>query len=689
MSPVNDGPEATGPVCDCGPREFNLAAWWRVGVGLLIAANSMTLSLAINTSNATQAEQRTIHVVLCVLASLSLAVLGWPLLKNAVRAIRERRITIEAMFLSGIVGAMTGSVVAAVTGTGDSYFEIVSIMLVVYAFGQQLTGQVEQRAVRAAVDWAPELGRAWVVDEEGRRVEVAVSELAVGSRIVVPPGQMVSADGVVELGEAFVREAELTGEPFVTVKRVGDRVWAGTHCVDAALTVRTTSAGRERRIDRILDAVDLARSVPSTLQAQADRLVARFLPVVLVVAGLTLAGWTVIEGWETGLFNAMAVLLVACPCALGLATPLALWVAVARLASRGLVVVGADAVEALSEVTAVAFDKTGTLTEPSTRLVDLVIDPPGDLQRGQLLSLVEAVQRVSGHPVSAAFLGLAPCGGEEWVVTELEVLPGTGVRASAHRNDADRRAAVVVIGAAARLDLDNNQSWSRLRGRLDGAPAAREIAVIVDHRAVAAALVDESLRSSWPETLQALRRRGCRTAVLTGDSEGRARHTQADEVAAGLGPEEKLARVEAWRAEGVRVLFVGDGLNDAAAMAAADVSIAVATGSDLASEVADVVWHGSDLRSIPWAIDLSRSTVRTIRSNLILAAGYNTVGIALAVAGLLHPVAAALLMTCSSVVVTWRATGGLQHDQNEAEERARMRAGQTVAVREPVEQVTV
>ncbi len=685
---VTRAPEPTGAVCDCGPREFNLAAWWRVGAGLLIAANSMTLSLAINTSEATPAEQRTVHVALFALAALSLAILGWPLLKNAARAASERKITIEAMFVSGIVGAMVGSLTAAITGTGDSYFEIVTIMLVVYVFGQQLTGQVQQRALRAAVDWAPELGQALVLDEEGRLYEAPVSDLPVGSRIVVSPGQLVPADGVVELGDAFVREAELTGEPFVTVKRPGDPVWAGTHCVDAALTVRTTSEGHERRIDRILSAVDAARSVPSTLQAQADRLVARFLPLVLVMAGLTLVGWTVLKGWEAGLFNAMAVLLVACPCALGLATPLALWVAVARLASRGLVVVSGDAVEVLSQVRAVVFDKTGTLTEPRTRLVDLVLAPPKDLSREDLLSILESVQRVSRHPVSAAFMGLAPASAKDWIVTELEPLPGTGVRALVHRSRSQRPVATVVIGAAERLELEDDRRWSLLRARLEPAPAAREIAVIVDGRVVAAARVDESLRSSWPEALDALRREGLFTAVLTGDSEGRARHTGVDEVAAGLGPEQKLARVEAWRADGIRVLFVGDGLNDAAAMAAADVSIAVAAGSDLASEVADVVWHGEDLRSIPWALELSRSTVRTIRSNLILAAGYNTVGIALAMAGMLHPVAAALLMTCSSVVVTWRATGGLQQDQAEAEARARVRAGSAVAARQPMGEMT-
>ncbi len=656
-------PESVDPntaTCACGPAEFDVAAWWRVGVGLLIAGNSMVLSLAVSSSEVSSSEWRTIQTTLFALAVASLIVLGWPLARNAVRAVAERRLTIEAMFLTGIFGALVGSVVAALTGSNDSYFEVVSILLVVYLFGQQLTVQVRDRALGAAMQWAPELMRCLVLGTDGSTVATAVEEVRAGSRILVPPGEMVAADGVVESGEALVREAHLTGEPFVVLRRPGDEVWAGSHCIDAALVIRTTTDGRHRRIDRILEAVERARLVPSTLQAQADRLVARFLPVVMATSVLTLVVWWVVDGWRTGLFNAMAVLLVACPCALGLATPLALWVAVSRLASRGLTVARAGSVEALAAVDHVIFDKTGTLTEPETRLVHLILDPLDGMTGAQLSSVIAAVEGASRHPVAAAFRDLGGDGG--WVVESLDVIPGTGVGARV-RGVEDRSLYEVKMGAADRLGVGDSRAWRSLRRRLRFPAGAREIAVLVSGRPVAAAAVDERLRTSWPDTLERLRAIDLPTLVLTGDSADRASRTRGDAIAAGVGPEQKLDRVEALRSGGRRVLFVGDGVNDAAAMAASDVSIAVAGGADLAFEVADIVWHGSDLRVIPWALQLSRDTVATIRSNLLLAAAYNLVGVGLAVAGVLHPVAAALLMTCSSVVVTWRAIAGLQDDQ--------------------------
>jgi P-type E1-E2 ATPase len=254
-------------------------------------------------------------------------------------------------------------------------------------------------------------------------------------------------------------------------------------------------------------------------------------------------------------------------------------------------------------------------------------------------------------------------------VETLETIPGTGVRARVRQSER-AGARDVVIGAADRLGVSQVEAWQVLRARLRLAGGAREIAVLLDGRPVAAAVVDERLRSSWPDALRALRVMGLPVIVMTGDSAERAGRTAGDEIAAGLGPEQKLERIEVLKAEGHRVLMVGDGVNDAAAMAASDVGIAVAGGADLASEVADMVWHGSDLRAIPWAVGLSRHALATIRSNLWLAASYNLAGIALAVAGLLHPVAAAVLMTCSSVVVTFRAIGGLHQDQREAEERS-------------------
>jgi heavy metal translocating P-type ATPase len=629
---------------------------------LLIAANAMTLSLAVSSSEITDGDWRRLQWVLLGLAVASMVVLGWPLARNAARAFARRRITIEAIFLTGIIGAMAGSIQSMATGLGESYFEIVTVLLVVYLFGQQLTGQVQEKAVRAAIDWAPGLDSCLVASAGGGVERVPIEKVRPGWKVVVPPGSMIAVDGRVESGEAFVRESEMTGEPFVVAKRPGDPVWAGTHCVDAKLTVTATTAGRARRIDQILEAVDRARTMPSSIQAQADRLVAWFLPAVIAAAAATFGFWSLVDGSMVALLNAMAVLLVACPCALGLATPLVQWAAIARLAGRGMVVRNADSIEALAAVRRVVFDKTGTLTDPSIRLVDMAVKPPPGMEKRGLLSLIDAVESVAQHPVSKAFAGLAG-GGKGWSVAAMTVLPAAGVKAEV--SGPGGFSGEVTIGAADRLGVDDSAAWRELRNQLSGPAGSREVAVTVEGEVVAAALVDERLRSSWPDALAALRARHRPSVVLTGDSRERAVVTGADDVESQLGPEEKLARVEELRRRGEIVLFVGDGVNDAAAMAAADLSIAVATGADLASEVADIVWFGEDLRSIPWALDVGERSVRTVRGNLLLAAGYNTAGIALAAAGLLHPVAAALLMTCSSLLVTWRALRGLETETSE------------------------
>jgi cation transport ATPase len=340
----------------------------------------------------------------------------------------------------------------------------------------------------------------------------------------VPPGAAVTVDGLVESGEAFVREAEMTGEPFVVPKQPGDRVWAGTHCVDAKLTVHATSTGRERRIDQILSAVDRARTFPSSLQAQADRLVAWFLPTVLVIAVSTFVLWTYLGGWMNALLNAMAVLLVACPCALGLATPLVQWVAIARLAGRGLVVRRSDSIESLAKVRSVVFDKTGTLTEPGARLVDMTVDPPMGMEKSELLSLIEAVESVAQHPVAEAFTGLTSSDSMAWEIVSLSAMPAAGVRAEVKGRTGQQLH--VEIGAADRLGLHDSTAWIDLRRKLGGPNIAREVAVTVNGEIVAAALVDERLRNSWPDALASLHHLEKPTFVLTGDSMDRARLTR-------------------------------------------------------------------------------------------------------------------------------------------------------------------
>lgn len=654
--------------CGCGPREpVRLADWWRVGVGVLLAVNAMTLSLAVSSSEVTAGQRLALHGVLAALAATSLGVLGWPLARNAWRAARARRVTVEAMFLAGILGAVTASAVAALGGPGETYFEVVCILLVVYSLGQQLTAHAQQRALASVAGFTPAEETCTVLAPDGTSRPRVVAAVVVGDRILVPPGAAVPVDGVVDEGEALVREAEMTGELHPVVRRPGEQVWAGTQLLDASLVVRATAAGGARRIDRIVAAVERARAAPSALERQADRWVARLLPAVLLVAAATGAAWWWLDSLPRGLFNAMAVLLVACPCALGLATPIAVWATVARLAARGLLARSGDVVEALAAVDTVVFDKTGTLTEAHAVLLDLVLAPRPGLDEAALRAAIAAVERTSRHPLARALAEVGTPESSPVAVRGVEILPGVGVAGSV---ELAGRPVRLVLGAAERLVAVDDPAWRQLAARLRGAADGRDLAVLVDGAPVGAARLAERLRGSWPAALAALRQLGVTTLVMTGDSDERAAVTAADEVLARLTPEDKLTRVEALAAAGRRVLFVGDGVNDAAAMAAAEVSIGVAGGADLAAELGDLEWRGGDLTAVPQALDDARRALRTMRSNLGFAVAYNAAGIALAVAGVLHPVAAAVLMTCSSLVVTWRATGVLQADQAEHEAAA-------------------
>ncbi len=651
--------------CGCGPAEpFDLARWWRVGVGLLIAANAMTISLALHASEVTAGDRRGLNLALGSLALVSLGLLGWPLARGAWSAMLRRRVAMEGLFVLGVTGAFAGSVLGAVTGVGETYFETVCILLAIYSFGQQLAAGAERKALRAALAWAPEQTECTVLGERGEPKRIAVADLRAGQVVVVEPGETIAADGVIVTGEAYVREAEMTGELQAAVRRSGDRVWAGTHAIDAMLHVRATSDGGHRRIDRIIDAVERARAIPSSLQSQADRAVAWLLPAAVLIAVTAGLAWTTAAGWRVGLFNAMAVLLVACPCAFGLATPLAVWTAVGRLAARGLVLRGGDALERLAAANTVVFDKTGTLTEAQASLLDLVVAGPDP---DEVRAMVAAVERAGQHPIAAALAGIAEAGSLR--VERLRILPAAGVEAWVRR-PGDGAPVRVTIGAADRLNVEDDPEWCELALRLRPAPWARRVVALTEGRPVLAASIDERLRSSWPESLDRLRALGLATVVLTGDRAERAAATAADEVLSGLAPEAKVAEVRRRQADGGNLLYVGDGVNDAAAMAASDVSIGVASGAELAAEVAEATWFGGDLRVLPWALELARTSVRGIRSNLWIAAAYNLVGVGLAVAGFLHPVTASVLMTCSSLVVTWRATAGLQADQDEAERAA-------------------
>jgi len=634
--------------CDTQSEELVLnreaKTWLRIGIAGLLAAQAMIFSLAVNLSPVAGTARWIIHGALAASALGVFLLAGLPILRESWNALRRGRIVFEQFFLVGIVGAFAASVHSSLTGAGGVYYEVVAVLVAIYTFGTILARQ-RRDALRHSIE---KIGAAFDACErigsDGHRERVTVDRIVPGDHVLVGAGEGIPVDGNVSDGVALVSEAALTGEPYPVVKRAGDIVMAGSRVEDSTLRIAASSNGRSRRLDTLLRSIEEARKTPGRIQREADRLVSWFLPLVMIIAALTTIGWTIRSGWITGVFNGLAVLLVACPCAMGLATPVAVWSALAALAKRGLFARGGDAIESLSAVDTAVFDKTGTLSESDARIVDFVVLP--GTGRAQLLREIAAVQTGSGHPIARAFRA-APQESEPLLAGQIRVLPGAGIEGVLPDGTRLR------IGNERILDAEN--SATALRDLLASEEeAGHKIFVCRDGKLCGLAVVRESLRDSAREAMAQLKQLGIRTIVMTGDREENASRFGFDECLAGMTPEAKLREVEKLRAAGHKVLFIGDGINDAPAMAASGASIALATGSELPRETAGLELNGQDLRAIPESIGLCRATVRAIRRNIAFAACYNIVGIALAAAGILHPIAAALIMLVSSLTVTWR-----------------------------------
>ncbi len=645
---------------DAGERDpARSRAVFRILLGAVIASQTMLVGFALNLSGPEGIVRHGLHAVLVVLTLAVLALLGAPLLRAAWDCACRRTLGLELLFLSGVLGAFGASILSSLRGSGPVYYEVVAVLLTVYSAGKALTAGARERALR-------ETRRLDETFSHARRMGspeamIPVRDIVVGDRVRVLPGEPVPVDGVVVRGEGFVRETPLTGEPEPVVRRVGDPVKAGAFSEDAELVIESRSQGLQRGLDALIRRVEAARATLSSSRAQdqADRLARIFLPVVILTAFGAFV-WAGLHGdWESGLFRGLSVLLVACPCALGLATPLGLWQGMATLAARGLVVRDARALERLASVTLAAFDKTGTLTEPRLSLVDVVT--VGDAtERAYWMAVITEVQSRSHHPIARAFHGRNPHPSGNISVEGFRGVPARGVEARVRVGS--EPALTVRIGG--RDWAWESGSDPALEARLCG--MGSRVWASAAGRPVAVALVRERPRSSAAATLETLERLSVTPRVLSGDRPERIREVlpgmaalEADgRLNGSLSPIEKAERVQRWQAEGHRVLFIGDGVNDAPALAAADVGIGLLEGAPLAAATAEVILCSGDLREISEAISLARRVRDSIRGNLRFAVAYNGIGMVLAATGNLHPVVAALLMGGSSAVVGWRAWRG-------------------------------
>ena len=547
---------------------------------------------------------------------------GWPFHRAAALNARHGAATMDTLISIGTLAALGWSAAVLFFGLDeDTYFEVGGVVTTLILLGRWLESRARRRsgeAVRALLDLGASEAR---VLRDGLEVVVAADELVVGDRFVVRPGEKLATDGVVEEGASAVDQSLLTGESVPVDVEPGSDVAGGTINGDGRLVVRATRVGADTALAQIARLVAQTQAGKAPVQRLVDRVSAVFVPIVILLSLATLAGWLLITGDPSAAFTAaVAVLIIACPCALGLATPTALLVGTGRGAQLGVFIRGPEVLEQTRRATTIVLDKTGTVTEGRMRLVG--VEPLDGASRAEVLRLAGAVEDASEHPVARAVAEAAR--------SELGSLPPV----TGFRNTPGRGVSGTVDGVEVSVDRDGVSWGGALRGRL---------------------VVEDTVKPTSREAIAGLRSLGLTPVLLTGDAAAIARDV-ADEVGiervvAEVLPAGKVAEVRRLQAGGEVVAMVGDGVNDAPALAQADLGMAIGTGTDVAIEASDLTLVSGDLRAAVDAIRLSRRVLGTIKGNLFWAFAYNVAAIPLAVAGYLNPIVAAGAMAASSLFV--------------------------------------
>jgi heavy metal translocating P-type ATPase len=574
----------------------------------------------------------------------------------------------NALVALGAAAAWTYSTVALFApgllpaGTQAVYFEAAAVIVTLILLGRWLEARARGRAGAAIRSLAGLRPQSAQVERDGVATEIATDAIVVGDIVIVRPGERLPVDGTVLTGSGWVDESMITGEPAPVEKKPGRSVTGGTVNGESALRVRAQAVGAQTVLAGIVRLVQDAQGAKLPIQALADRVVRWFVPAVLVVAALTVATWLVFgptPALTYALVAGVSVLIIACPCAMGLATPVSVMVGTGRAADLGVLFRRGDALQRLSDATVIAFDKTGTLTLGAPDLTAFTVAPGQD--EGRVLAQIAAVEGASEHPLARAIVKAAKARGLTVpAATQVTALTGMGVRGVVDD-------AVVLVGAP-RLMVQEGIDINALQEAADqiAASAQTPVFAVIDGVAVAVLGLSDPVKPNAAKTIAALKARGLRTALITGDAQSVADAVGAslgiDTVVAEVRPEGKVAALDDLRRAGDTLVFVGDGINDAPALAAADVGIAVGTGTDVAIETADVVLMSGDLAGVGTALDLSRATLRNIRQNLFWAFAYNVALIPVAAGALypftgmmLSPMLAAGAMAASSVLVVSNA----------------------------------
>lgn len=624
-----------------GEHSWNLL---RLGFGALLAMNVMMISLLLYTQSVDPPTVPAFRLLLLALSALALAILMPPFLAGAARELTAKRLSLDTLIALGSLSAFSVSALNVLHGTGEIYFDTATMLPILVTVGKIIEASAKTRAadlLRSLESLLPPT--ALRVTSSGT-AEVSLDLLRPGDLVRVRPGERVAVDGSIMEGTSSIEEAAFSGEFLPRTCRPGDRVIAGTVNGAGPLLLQAEKTGEELLLHGIIDMIQDAWRTPSGAERIAQRAAALFIPAVVIIAAAAILGWTLSGDASRGLLSALSVLVVACPCTIGIATPLATSLAIARAAKAGIVVRGGGAIERLASIDLVFFDKTGTVTLGSPALQSVVsIDPLVSAQ--ELLARVAALEEASEHALGRAAVKEARERGiKPGVASQLEVCPGSGIGGMVTWRGVAKK---VVAGSAAFVALETD--------RQAATGSSSVIDVAWDGELRGRLLFSDPVRPDAAQCVEALAKRGVASVLLSGDGRSAAAAV-AEQVGilmvdAPRTPAEKREAISIASAAGRSVAMVGDGINDAPALAAAQAGMALGAAMDLAKQAGDVVLLSGQLMQIPWLIDLGRQTVKIVRGNFAWSFGYNGLALAAAAAGWLHPLLAAAAMVVSSLTV--------------------------------------
>lgn len=573
---------------------------------------------------------------------------GWQFYRGSYHALRSGAANMDVLVALGTTAAYVYSAMITFFGDGAVYFETSALVITLILLGKLLETIAKGRtseAIRKLIGLQPRTAR---VVRNGHEIDIPVEQVVVGDIVIVRPGERIPVDGVIVEGASAVDESMITGESVPVDKAVGDEVIGATINKQGSFKFRATKVGKDTVLSNIVRLVEEAQGSKAPVQRLADKVSGYFVPAVVAVAILTLIiSYALGASFTEALIRFTAVLVIACPCSLGLATPTAIMVGTGKGAEKGILIRSGEHLEKAHKIDTVVLDKTGTVTKGEPEVTDVI---EIGQKREDLLSLAAAAERNSEHPLAAAIVRHAQSEGTDIPPAEsFEAIPGRGVKASIQGKQ-------VLVGNV-RLMADLEIDTSAVSQQLDRLEAQGKTAMLVavDQQIAGLIAVADTVKETSGAAIDALKKMGITVYMLTGDNERTAKAIASqvgiDEVLAEVLPEHKADQIEKLRSEGKCVAMVGDGINDAPALAVADVGIAIGTGTDVAIETADITLMSGDLRGIVAAIRLSRQTMRIIKQNLFWAFAYNTIGIPVAALGYLSPIIAGAAMAMSSVSV--------------------------------------